>query len=337
MTCSVSASTASGQPEGEPDRMTSGLNAHGISLSRDGRLLAYSSYTQRANIWSVRNPHGPLASVRDAQQVTFGTEKIEKLAISWDGRWLAYDSDRNGQTDIWKMLLAGGTPEQMTRGPNNKFVNDWSPDGQEIVYHSMREGGQRDVMVVSADGMKTEAVASSSGRRAALRLGAGWQQHHLRSVERHRTPESTVRREARAARSAVGKAASASRPTAAPIQSGRPTGGSLPIAWEANCESSHPMARASGSSSASPPGSHGRPIRSGRGTAGRSTTRPTTRGCRRASGPCPPTAESRSCSSRSTIRHRRSLRREFATDGQRFYFTIASDESDLWAMELISK
>jgi Tol biopolymer transport system component len=40
-------------------------------------------------------------------------------------------------------------------------VNDWSPDGQEIVYHSMRDGGQRDVLVVSA-GMKTEAVANSS-------------------------------------------------------------------------------------------------------------------------------------------------------------------------------
>ena len=34
---------------------------------------------------------------------------------------------------------------------------------------------------------------------------------------------------------------------------------------------------------------------------------------------------------------RRSLRREFATDGRRFYFTIANDESDLSAMELIAK
>ena len=34
---------------------------------------------------------------------------------------------------------------------------------------------------------------------------------------------------------------------------------------------------------------------------------------------------------------RRSLRREFATDGRRFYFTIANDESDLWAMQLIQK
>jgi hypothetical protein len=31
---------------------------------------------------------------------------------------------------------------------------------------------------------------------------------------------------------------------------------------------------------------------------------------------------------------RRSLRREFATDGQRFYFTVARDESDIWTMEI---
>jgi hypothetical protein len=32
---------------------------------------------------------------------------------------------------------------------------------------------------------------------------------------------------------------------------------------------------------------------------------------------------------------RRSLRREFATDGQRFYFTVArDDDTDLWLMEL---
>jgi hypothetical protein len=34
---------------------------------------------------------------------------------------------------------------------------------------------------------------------------------------------------------------------------------------------------------------------------------------------------------------RRSLRREFDTDGQRFYFTVARDESDLWSMELIRR
>jgi hypothetical protein len=34
---------------------------------------------------------------------------------------------------------------------------------------------------------------------------------------------------------------------------------------------------------------------------------------------------------------RRSLRREFATDGRRFYFTVARDEADVWSLELLRK
>ena len=89
------------------------------------------------------------------------SELATKLS-SWDGQWLAYDSDRNGQSDIWKVPLAGGAAELVTKGPNNKFVNDWSPDGQEIVFHSIREGTRRDVLVVSADGTTTEPVAAST-------------------------------------------------------------------------------------------------------------------------------------------------------------------------------
>ena len=200
-------SSGGDQPDGAPERITSGLNAHGISISRDGRLLANWSYTQRANIWSIAIPEGTSVSVREAQQVTFGTEKIEKLAVSWDGKWLAYDSDRDGQANIWKMPLAGGPLEQVTHGPNNKFVNDWSPDGEEIVYHSMREGGQRDVMVVSADGHKDGERHDEPSRRAAFGLGTGRQQHHLRFVRVDHRGQQHVHRQAREARRAVGNTA----------------------------------------------------------------------------------------------------------------------------------
>ncbi len=153
---------ADGARESEPARLTSGLNAHGIGVSRDGKLLAYASYTPSANIWSVDIPPHGVASVKNAQQVTFGNQKIEKLVVSWDGQWLAYDSDRNGQTDVWKLPTAGGTPEQITKGPNPKFVNDWSPDGQELVIHTIREGSHRDVLVVSVDGTTTETVAATA-------------------------------------------------------------------------------------------------------------------------------------------------------------------------------
>jgi eukaryotic-like serine/threonine-protein kinase len=328
--------SAGGQPEGEPERISSGLNAHGISLSRDGRLLAYSSYTQRANIWSVDLPKGRVASVREARQVTFATEKIEKLAISWDGSWLAYDSDRDGQANVWKLPLAGGTPEQVTRGPNNKFVNDWSPDGQEIVYHSMREGGQRDVLVVSADGMKTETVVNSP----AEEQHSGWGPDgnsivfDLSTSQDAKQQIYVVRRAHRGA------------PWELPRR--LTTEGSADPKWSpdgrliAFCTNGELRVIA-------PDGTGQRVVVSA------------------APGRPQPTYPIWSRDSR-TIYYkaydsqlatsiwevsadggqprllvtfddptRRSLRREFATDGQRFYFTIANDESDLWAMQLISK
>lgn len=152
--------TPAGEPDREPLRLTSGLNAHGISVSKDGRLLAYSAYAPNDTIWSLEIPANGVASVAQARQLTFANEKIEKLSVSPDGKWLGYDSDRNGPADIWKMPIAGGAPEQITRGPNNKWINGWSPDGREIVFHSMR-GGQRDLFVVSADGRLTETVAAT--------------------------------------------------------------------------------------------------------------------------------------------------------------------------------
>ena len=152
----------SGAPDGDPERITSGLNAHSISLSPDGKRLAYSSLAFHANIWSLAIPPQGVASLADAQQVTFGSEKTEKLVVSRDGQWLAFDSDRSGSTDVWKVRIAGGEPEQVTRDPGPEFVNDWSPDGLEILFHTIRSATNRDVMTVTADGTRTAVVIATS-------------------------------------------------------------------------------------------------------------------------------------------------------------------------------
>ena len=325
-----------GQPEGEPDRVTSGLNAHGISLSLDGRLLAYSSYVQRANIWSIPLLTDRPASVRDALQVTSGVQTIEKLAISRDGRWLAYDSDRNGTTDIWKMLLDGGMAEQVTHGPNNKFVNDWSPDGQEIVYHSTREGGQRDVMVVSADGMTTEAVANTPAEEQHSGWGPDGNSivYDLASALDLQNQLYVVRRARRGAPWGKPKRLT-SDGSSDPKWS--PDGRLIAYCVRGNLNVIAPD-----------------------GTGQRVVVRDSP-GQPRPSYPIW-SRDSRTIYYKAYDAqlqtsiwsvpvdggepqllvtfddpNRRSLRREFATDGQRFYFTIASDESDIWAMELISK
>ena len=50
---------------------------HSISVSADGRRLAYSKFTARQNIWSIPIPRSGQVSVRDAIPVTTGNQVIE--------------------------------------------------------------------------------------------------------------------------------------------------------------------------------------------------------------------------------------------------------------------
>jgi Tol biopolymer transport system component len=330
--------TPAGQLEGEPERLTSGLDVHSLSVSPQGTLIAYTSYSPSANIWSVAIPEKGVASVADAQQVTFGTEKIEKVAVSPDGQWLAYDSARNGQADIWKVRIPGGTPEQVTRGPNHKFVNDWSPDGQEILFHTIRDG-QRDVFVVSADGLRTEPVATGPREEEHSAWGPD-----SNTVIFDGTPEGSPVNAWEAyvvTRPRRGAAWSTPRRIT--------TRGSSDPKWSPD---SRLIAYCVGAQLRviAPDGSGERVIVDGSRGDGLDPSYPVwSRDSRTiyfkaydrdrhstiwsvpAAGGAP----------RLLVRFddpsRRSLRREFASDGRRFYFTIAREESDVWTMELITK
>lgn len=140
-----------GRPRGVPVRLTTGLGASFITLAADGATLAYTIFAERSNVWSVPIPTEPPVSISRATPVTTGNQVIEAFDISPDGHWIAFDSDRGGNFDIWRMPLGGGEPEQLTSGPNRKFWPAWSPDGREIAFHAI-EGGRRDLYVIPGTG-----------------------------------------------------------------------------------------------------------------------------------------------------------------------------------------
>jgi Tol biopolymer transport system component len=143
--------TPSGKPAGPASRLTTGLNAHGVSLSADGSHAAYSAFSHTANIWSIATPSRPPVSSAEAMPVTTGNQVVEDLEISPDGEWLAFDSDLSGNQDIYKMPVGGGEPQQLTTDPAGDFNPSWSPDGKEIAFHSLRSG-TRGIYVVSTNG-----------------------------------------------------------------------------------------------------------------------------------------------------------------------------------------
>ena len=117
------AAMSGGRRTGPAIRLTTGLNAHTISLAADGSRLAFASLEIESNAWSIPIPADPPATASGETQLTFGVQLVETADMSSDGRWLVYDSDLGGNTDLYRMALPSGTPERLTTDPSNMNRN----------------------------------------------------------------------------------------------------------------------------------------------------------------------------------------------------------------------
>ena len=147
-----------GQPRGSASRVSTGLEVQSFSLTPDGSRVAYSVYRATANIWSVPFPRSGSITSADATPVTSGNQIIEVVRMSRDRKWLVYDSNIRGNSDIWRMPVTGGQPEQLTSEPFDEFGGDLSPDNSSLAYHSFRTPGLRQVEVKPLNGGPVERV-----------------------------------------------------------------------------------------------------------------------------------------------------------------------------------
>ena len=147
-----------GRPRGAPLRVTAGLGAHAISVSRDGRRLAYAVFRGSANVWSLPVRGDRIATDADLRPVTSGSQTIEGMSVSPDGKWIAFDSDRDGRQHVYKAPITGGEPTPLTSGNTDDFMPVWSPDGKELAYYAFDSTG-RSIHIVSADGGSPQRVS----------------------------------------------------------------------------------------------------------------------------------------------------------------------------------
>ncbi|HEY2529970.1 MAG TPA: hypothetical protein VGJ20_18870 [Xanthobacteraceae bacterium] len=100
-------------------------------------------------IWFERSDHfwrNPLAGAA-YQSVTGFDGRNEAAAISRDGQFIAFLSDRGGRTDVWVTQVGSGRFHNLTRGLEGEFVNPsirelgFSPDGSLVTFWLRRRSG----------------------------------------------------------------------------------------------------------------------------------------------------------------------------------------------------
>ncbi|MCD4693580.1 MAG: hypothetical protein K8R79_11750, partial [Calditrichales bacterium] len=119
-----------------------------IALSIGDRLKAYRAYKdvlQGSEGQAYLDRIAPkFADAFDVEKV-IGTDANEAFSnFSKDGNKIVYQSDQNGNWDIFEYDMISGTTTQLTFSPTHEENPDISPDGKKIVYTSTIED-HRDV------------------------------------------------------------------------------------------------------------------------------------------------------------------------------------------------
>jgi len=322
------------QPAGRVQRLTTGLGAHTLTLSGDGRRLVVAVFRQSANIYRLDIPATGAAALADARPLTTGRQAVEGMALSPDGRWLAFDSDRSGNQDVFRMPLDGGDAEQLTSYPGDDFMSSWSPDGRQIAYYSYR-GGTRRILVMSANG---EGGAEVASRPAGQRFPS-WSPDGRRLVfHSDASGRSELYLLPRRGDSSWGEA---SQLTTGGGQNARwsPDGSAIAYTWDGGIRLITPAGGAPRTLVPAAPDSA-----AGEGAEvvqwspdGRTLFFKTFDPQGRSSLWSVPSAGG---SPRLLVRFdesHQSNRPEFATDGRRLFFTISSRESDVWSVEVLRR
>ena len=100
------------------------------TFSPDGKQIAFS---YMGDIWVAPAEGG------NAIRLTVHPAHDIRPRFSPNGKWIAFNSNREGNYDIFLMPAKGGKPKRLTYHSADDILGDWSPDGRWIVFSSNRD------------------------------------------------------------------------------------------------------------------------------------------------------------------------------------------------------
>ena len=161
-------STAGGEPS---DLGLAMKNAHSLSVSRQGNLLAYEEYTFDIDLWRLEVPG---SGGKPSRPVRFASSSQLECTpqFSPDGKKIAFTSERSGKYQVWVCDSDGRNLIQLTSA---EFAGTprWSPDGRLIGYTSQTINFGS-LYVVNAEGGTPRRLTEKTFDALCWELVEGW-------------------------------------------------------------------------------------------------------------------------------------------------------------------
>jgi Tol biopolymer transport system component/DNA-binding winged helix-turn-helix (wHTH) protein len=149
------------QWRGGPQRLTTGAEPNaGLSVTRDGRKLAFAVRTDRVRLWSfaVDEASGGVADA--GEPITAAAFDALSPVLSRDGTQLIFEVERGGAQEIWRKSIADDRDTLLVPGDRFRRISPvWSYDNSRVMYlrtaaTSGDAGGGEIVTVPAAGGQE---------------------------------------------------------------------------------------------------------------------------------------------------------------------------------------
>ena len=147
---------------------------NGVAWMPDGRSVVVAGGdalppAAHVQLWQIAWPGGT------RQQVTFGLNDYNNVAVSADGRTISAIEDEYSST-VWVQSLSGGPGRQITstlRG-NGQQGLAWMPDGHRIVYAAWTDRDVPQLWMIDAEGGQSKHLSQMFAIEPAVSLDGKW-------------------------------------------------------------------------------------------------------------------------------------------------------------------